>query len=204
MLREEDFKKGFMFVMPYEYKESDAPRYSGYKTYLKTDKGEGWKMATKRRPIFVIEGDVKNSSNCLVRVTGGNGNDYLLVLDRSFLLENGESTFLTDLMASISTSSSEQSTDDVQRFESIVKELLDTYKRKNHDYGNSFSKLFGECGMTYAYGHMAEKLTRVKSLMGGNGQVKGESMKDSLYDLANYAILTIMEIEKGEQKGEGA
>lgn len=81
-------------------------------------------------------------------------------------------------------------------FKSITDKMLETYKAKNHDYGNSFSELFKECGMTYAYGHMAEKLKRVKSLMSDEGKVKGESMKDSLYDLANYAILTIMEIEK--------
>ena len=71
-----------------------------------------------------------------------------------------------------------------------------TLKAKNHDYGNSFSELFAECGMTYAYGHMAEKLKRVKSLMSDEAKVKGESMKDSMLDLANYAILTIMELDK--------
>lgn len=74
--------------------------------------------------------------------------------------------------------------------------MYDTFKAKNHDYGNSFSELFAECGMTYAYGHMAEKLKRVKSLMSDEAKVKGESMRDSLLDLANYAILTIMELDK--------
>ena len=50
--------------------------------------------------------------------------------------------------------------------------------------------------MTYAYGHMAEKLKRVKSLMSDEAKVSGESMRDSLLDLANYAILTIMELDK--------
>lgn len=86
-----------------------------------------------------------------------------------------------------------------KQFERITIKMLNTYKAKNHDYGNSFSELFKECGMTYAYGHMAEKLKRVKSLMKDEGKVKGESMKDSLYDLANYAILTIMEIGKEEE-----
>ena len=56
--------------------------------------------------------------------------------------------------------------------------------------------IFKECGMTYAYGHMAEKLERVKSLMKDEAKVNGEGMKDSLLDLANYAILTIMELDK--------
>ena len=86
---------------------------------------------------------------------------------------------------------------DADRFKEITDKMFETFKAKNHDYGSSFSNLFNECGMTYAYGHMAEKLERVKSLMKDDAKVKGESMKDSLYDLANYAILTIMEIEKG-------
>ena len=89
-----------------------------------------------------------------------------------------------------------QLTGDADAFRDIVNGMYDTFKAKNHDYGNSFSELFAECGMTYAYGHMAEKLKRVKSLMSDEAKVNGESMRDSLLDLANYAILTIMELDK--------
>ena len=89
-----------------------------------------------------------------------------------------------------------QSTGDADAFRDIINGMYGTFKAKNHDYGNSFSELFAECGMTYAYGHMAEKLKRVKSLMSDEAKVKGESMRDSLLDLANYAILTIMELDK--------
>lgn len=89
-----------------------------------------------------------------------------------------------------------QSTGDADAFRDITNGMYDTFKAKNHDYGNSFAELFKECGMTYAYGHMAEKLKRVKSLMSDEAKVKGESMRDSLLDLANYAILTIMELDK--------
>lgn len=83
--------------------------------------------------------------------------------------------------------------EDVRLHASIVSELHDTFKRKNHDYGNSFSELYAEVGMPYAYGHLKEKLNRVKSLMNDKAQVEGESIDDSLLDLANYAILTVME-----------
>ena len=89
---------------------------------------------------------------------------------------------------------------DARSFKKITDKLLDTYKAKNHDYDSSFSNLFKECGMTYAYGHMKEKLERVKSLMKDEAKVKGEGMKDSLLDLANYAILTVMELERKEEK----
>ena len=88
---------------------------------------------------------------------------------------------------------------DADRFKEITDKMFETFKAKNHDYGSSFSNLFKECGMIYAYGHMAEKLERINSLRKNEAKVKGESMKDSLYDLANYAILTIMELEKTEK-----
>ena len=89
---------------------------------------------------------------------------------------------------------------DARSFKKITDEMYDTFKAKNHDYGSSFSNLFKECGMIYAYGHMAEKLERVKSLMKDEAKVKGEGMKDSLKDLANYAILTVMELERKEEE----
>lgn len=91
---------------------------------------------------------------------------------------------------------------DARSFKKITDEMFDTFKAKNHDYGSSFSNLFKECGMIYAYGHMAEKLERVKSLMKDEVKVKGERMKDSLLDLANYAILTVMELERKENNRE--
>lgn len=93
----------------------------------------------------------------------------------------------------------EQPTGDADAFRDITNGMYDTFKAKNSDYGNSFAELFKECGMTYAYGHMAEKLKRVKSLMSDEAKVKGESMRDSLLDLANYAVLTIMELAKAKK-----
>lgn len=100
-----------------------------------------------------------------------------------------------DVLSKLSTFT-EQPTGDADAFRDITNGMYDTFKAKNHDYGNSFAELFKECGMTYAYGHMAEKLKRVKSLMSDEAKVKDESMRDSLLDLANYAILTIMELDK--------
>lgn len=92
-----------------------------------------------------------------------------------------------------------QPTDVSAVFRAITNKMCNTFETKNTDYGNSFHKLFEECGMTYAYGHLAEKLERINSLRKNEAKVKGESMKDSLFDLANYAILTIMELEKTEK-----
>lgn len=90
---------------------------------------------------------------------------------------------------------------DSERFKEITDKMCDIYKQKNSDYGSSFSKLFKKCGMTYAYGHLAEKIERIDSLSNNDAKVQGESMIDSLYGLANYSILTIMEIEKRKEHG---
>lgn len=105
----------------------------------------------------------------------------------------------TGCMSSKLTPNIVDDTGDAKAFRDITNKMYDTFKQKNTDYGNSFHKIFKECSITYAYGHMAEKLERINSLRKNEAKVKGESMKDSLYDLANYAILTIMELEKIEK-----
>ncbi len=87
-------------------------------------------------------------------------------------------------------------------FSTILGELFDTYKKKNSDYGNTFEKLFKELGAVYAYSHMYEKLMRIKTLMNDLNppKVKEESIKDSLKDLASYAILTLVQILQIEEE----
>jgi len=84
----------------------------------------------------------------------------------------------------------------IKNIESVAATLVATLKRKNADYGSSFSTLYERIGMPYAYGHLAEKLERIWSLMNRDAQVKDESLKDSLYDLAGYAILTLAHAEQ--------
>ncbi len=86
--------------------------------------------------------------------------------------------------------------------ELVCNDLHDLYLRKNADYGDSFAIIFGEVGMPYAYGHMAEKLRRIKSLMNKEPEVVGESLHDSLMDLAGYAILTIIELDAAKEQEE--
>ena len=78
----------------------------------------------------------------------------------------------------------------------VLQELHDTYLRKNADYGDSFAALYTEFGPTYAIAHIVEKTARIRTLLKHTANVSGESMRDSLMDLANYAILTVMEIDK--------
>lgn len=79
----------------------------------------------------------------------------------------------------------------------ICEELKDLYKRKNADYGDSFHKTFIEEGMAMARIRLTDKLERFKRLTkSGEQNVKDESIRDTLIDLANYAIMTIVELER--------
>lgn len=77
----------------------------------------------------------------------------------------------------------------------ICESLNALYDRKNTDYGDSFSKSFAEYGLTMACIRLEDKLNRLKALTKNKAQVEDESITDTLMDLANYAIMTIMELE---------
>lgn len=85
------------------------------------------------------------------------------------------------------------------KFKKICENLLDTYKKKNADYGDSFAKLFKKRGMSYPLIHFEEKINRIEALQEKGNEVKGETYIDSLKDLANYAILTLIEIDKANK-----
>ena len=82
----------------------------------------------------------------------------------------------------------------VQRHAEICKEINRLYEQKNHDYGDSFHQTFVEEGMAMARIRLGDKLSRFKTLSRGND----ESIRDTLIDLANYAIMTVLEMEVAE------
>ena len=84
----------------------------------------------------------------------------------------------------------------IQKHRNICEELNSLYERKNRDYGNSFHDSYLEEGMAMARIRLSDKLSRFKTLTRTNQQsVKDESIRDTLIDLANYAIMTVMEID---------
>lgn len=81
----------------------------------------------------------------------------------------------------------------------LCAELTDTYRRKNHDYGDAFHQSYIEDGLTMAKIRIGDKYSRFKSLIKSDQMVKDESIRDTLMDMANYCIMTVMEMD-GEQK----
>lgn len=78
----------------------------------------------------------------------------------------------------------------------ISQELAAIYERKNHDYNDSFAKSYTEYGMAMPCIRLEDKLNRLKALTIHNREplVNDESIEDTLMDLANYAIMTIIEL----------
>ena len=87
------------------------------------------------------------------------------------------------------------------KFKDITEEMNALYERKNHDYGNSFSETFRKLGIISATTRMLDKMNRIVSLVTKDQQkVNDESLRDTLIDIANYAVMTIMELDKKKER----
>lgn len=81
-------------------------------------------------------------------------------------------------------------------FNTLLDQIKDTHERKNHDYGDSFTKSMDEFGMTAAAIRLTDKLSRFKALINSEAKVKDESIEDTLLDMASYAIMTVEYLKK--------
>ena len=97
----------------------------------------------------------------------------------------------------------------ISEFKSINTEMVELYEVKNRNYGDSFSKSFDEYGLTMVCIRLEDKLRRLKSLNkqmieSQNGitdvNVDDESIRDTLLDLANYSVLSIIELDNESDK----
>lgn len=88
----------------------------------------------------------------------------------------------------------------------ICRELTETYSKKNRDYGDSFHETIQKFGFVAAYVRMDDKLNRaitLSKMWEDAPKVADESLEDTLMDLANYAIMTVMELRRARnEKGE--
>lgn len=92
----------------------------------------------------------------------------------------------------INLGSSPVLSDKVQSFMGITTNMAKTYAAKNHDYGNSFEQSCDKFGIIASVVRLGDKMNRIESLTTKEAEVKDESIKDTLLDLANYAIMTVM------------
>ncbi len=77
-------------------------------------------------------------------------------------------------------------------FTDLTTQMFQTYLKKNADYGNSFDKSLDENGLVAAKVRLEDKFNRFGNLIKNEQQVNDESVEDTLLDMANYAIMTVM------------
>ena len=79
----------------------------------------------------------------------------------------------------------------------LITEILDTYIEKNTKYGNSFGDTFDKVGIISAYTRISDKFNRFEYMvMNKDNGTDDERMRDTLLDMANYCLMTVMELEK--------
>ena len=94
----------------------------------------------------------------------------------------------------------------VQIHGKVCQELTETYEKKNADYGNSFEISLDKHGLIAAIVRMDDKMNRVTTLnKADEHMVNDESVRDTLMDLANYAIMSVMWLDNksGEESDGG-
>jgi hypothetical protein len=83
------------------------------------------------------------------------------------------------------------------------KELLDylhnMYIAKNHDYGDSVHDTYMKYGITSFLVRLEDKLNRARTISSKSQMVEDEKLKDTLLDMANYAILAVLELEDNDE-----
>ena len=83
----------------------------------------------------------------------------------------------------------------VNAFEDVTLTLRNLYEAKNRDYNDSFGQSFEKWGLPMSCIRLGDKLNRLESFAQGRDmKVKDESVRDTLMDLANYAIMTLVEL----------
>lgn len=85
-------------------------------------------------------------------------------------------------------------------FERITKGMFEIYKKKNHDYGNSFDQSLDKFGLIASVVRLGDKMNRIESLVNKEAQVKDESIRDTILDMANYCIMTAMWMDANQTR----
>jgi hypothetical protein len=90
--------------------------------------------------------------------------------------------------------------DQYEKHKKICDTLNETYIQKNKAYGNSFTDTFEKLGVISAVTRITDKYNRLVNLATNpNVDIGDESIKDTLLDMANYCIMTYMELDKEEK-----
>lgn len=91
----------------------------------------------------------------------------------------------------------EEKKTNVELFKEITKNMADLYEKKNANYGGSFSHNWDFLGPVAGLVPLFNKIDRLRSLI-FHGDNHFESLEDTAQDLANYAVMFLIEIKMRE------
>jgi hypothetical protein len=85
----------------------------------------------------------------------------------------------------------------VEKFKEIADSLCNLYEVKNRAYGDSFGSTYQKLGIISAVTRISDKYNRLCNLA-TNPDIDnlGESIEDTLKDMASYCIMTLIENKK--------
>ncbi len=94
--------------------------------------------------------------------------------------------------------------DKITKHQELLDNLHQLYIMKNNDYGDSVHDTYEKYGLVSFLVRLEDKMNRVRTLTLKKKEqlVKDEKVKDTLLDMANYAILAVLELEE-EEKNNG-
>lgn len=90
----------------------------------------------------------------------------------------------------------------IEQFKKIATELGELYEVKDRAYGSSFADTYKKLGIISAVTRISDKYNRLCNLA-ANPDIDnlGESLEDTLRDMASYCIMTVMELENAKPIG---
>ena len=95
--------------------------------------------------------------------------------------------------------SKQDTVEEVEHFEEIIKSLVELKKKKAGDYGNSW-RVFGLMGIIYQIGSKFIRIWNIKNRSADLKDTNNEPLEDSFRDIANYAIMGMQLIETGQEE----
>lgn len=92
--------------------------------------------------------------------------------------------------------------EEITMFKELTTQMSDTFAKKRHDYGQTTEETYKKFGPVSMLTRMHDKMGRLDTLLvsGDKNYVEDERVEDTLLDLANYALITILEMRKADAR----
>ena len=85
--------------------------------------------------------------------------------------------------------------ENINKHKELCKEMHSIYKYKNDKYGNSFGDTIDKYGYIAALTRINDKFSRIENNIINEIEDDDEELKDNLVDIANYCLMTVIELD---------